>query len=89
MKNGGIFDKHGHHIGWYEDGVLYDRHNRALGFTGSHTGYLPSTPGMCGEPGMPGLAGRPGMPGLAGMYGRPGYGGWSQTTLEDFVEQKV
>jgi hypothetical protein len=86
ISGDGLFSLTGRHIGWYEDGVIYDRHNRSLGFTYDATGHLPSRPGTSGTPGMPGLSGRPGRPGFSGMSGRPGYGGWSDIDLTDYFK---
>lgn len=74
----------GSHLGWYEDGVLYDRKNRTVGFCYGATGHVPSRPGLTGTPGMPGFAAAPGLPGLAATPSRPGYGDWSDTDLENF-----
>ena len=74
----------GAHLGWYEEGVLYDGSNKAIGFTRDATGYLPSHPGLSGRPGRPGFSGIPGQPGFSGVPGRPGYGGWSDVPLEEF-----
>lgn len=78
------YSLNGVHLGWYEGGVLYDRANRAIGFSANATGYLPSRPGLSGVPGLPGFSGVPGRPGLAGAQGRPGYGGWSEMELQNF-----
>jgi hypothetical protein len=86
ISGDGVFSLIGNHIGWYEGGVIYDHHNRALGFTHHASGYLPSRPGTSGAPGIPGLSGRPGRPGLSGMSGRPGYGGWSSISLTEYFK---
>ena len=44
----------GRHVAWYEDGVLYDGSNLAIGFRSRATGYLPSRPGLSQTPDMPG-----------------------------------
>ena len=76
----------GRHVGWFENGVLYDSQNRALGFLRDATGYLPARPGTAGSPGMPGFGGTPGRPGLRGIPGRPGYGGWSPADLATYFD---
>ena len=73
----------GDHIGWFEDGVLYDSTNSAIGFTRDAV-RLPSRPAIGGSPGIPGLAGVPGRPGLSESPGRPGYRGWSDLDLASF-----
>jgi hypothetical protein len=81
-----VHSLYGHHIGWFEAGVIYDRYNRCIFFTANATGPMSSRPGLAGAPGMPGFAGAPGKPGLAGAPGRPGYSGsWSQLSFEEFV----
>ncbi|MCT7473463.1 hypothetical protein N5T11_09710 [Aliarcobacter cryaerophilus] len=79
-----MYSLQGRHIGWFEDGVLYDNQNKALGFLRNSTGYLPSRPGMSGTPGMPGFSGRPGRPGLSGTPGKPGRSGWSSNDLANY-----
>ena len=74
----------GRHVAWYEDGVLYDGSNLAIGFRSRATGYLPSRPGLSQTPDLPGFAGRPGRPGLSAVVGRPGSGGWSHIRLDRF-----
>jgi len=81
-----FYSLNGSHKGWYENGVFYDSGNYAIGFLRNATGYLPSRPGLSGQPGLPGLAGRPGRPGLSGAPGRPGYGGWSNYNFEDYFD---
>jgi hypothetical protein len=66
-----VYSLSGHHLGWYEDGVLYDGQNRPLAFTSDSTGYIPYRPGLSGVPGTPGIPGIPGRPGLSGVPGRP------------------
>ena len=74
----------GRHLGWFENGVLYDGSNNAIAFLQDSTGYLPGRPGIGGRPGTPGIPGTPGRPGLSGTPGRSGYGGWSNLSLEEF-----
>jgi len=81
ISRNNVYTLQGSHCGWFEDGVLYDSHNRVLGFLPNATGYLPSRPGIGGTPGTPGFAGHPGRPGFSGAPGRPGCGGWSNEDL--------
>ncbi|HHQ6599936.1 TPA: collagen-like triple helix repeat-containing protein [Serratia fonticola] len=77
-----VYYLRGEHAGWFEDGILYDNHNKALGFLSNATGSLPSSPGLSGTPGMPGFHGTPGVPGFSGVPGKPGRGGsWSSNSL--------
>jgi hypothetical protein len=78
VSGGNIYSLGGRHVGWFDGGVIYDSRNRALAFTRSHTGTLPSVPGLHGTPGMPGFSGIPGRPGFSGTPGMPGRSGWSE-----------
>jgi hypothetical protein len=51
----------GQHMGWFEEGVLYDSSNHAVGFLRNATGYLPSRPGIGGQarPAFPVVRGDP------------------------------
>ncbi len=80
----GAYSLSGRHVAWYEDGILYDGNNHAIGFRSGAIGYLPSRPGLSGTPGMPGFAGRPHRPGLSIVPDRPGFGGWSHIRLSRF-----
>lgn len=86
LSGSNVYSTHGSHVGWFEQGVLCDSHNRALGFLANAVGSTPGRPGLSGTPGMPGFAGRPGRPGLAGTPGPPGRGGWSTHDLHLYFE---
>jgi len=86
-NNFNVYNLRGQHIGWYENGVLFDSKNRVLGFIRTRTGYIPSSPGLCGTPGMPGFSGIPGRPGFSGTPGKPGRGGWSKYDLESYFKE--
>ncbi len=79
-----VYSLNGTHLGWFEDGVLYDGDNNCLAFQSGARGHIPSRPGLGGTPGIPGMPGRPGMPGLSGVPGRSGYGGWSGLDVDSF-----
>ena len=83
-----VYSLNGRHVGWFENGVLYDSKNKMLGFIRNVSGYLPSMPGISGVPGTPGLSGKPGRPGLSGNPGRPSYGGWSEENLGKYFNSK-
>jgi len=83
-KGENVYSLSGKHIGWFEEGVLYDSRNQALGFLRNSIGYLPSRPGIGGTPGNPGFGGRPGRPGFSGVLGKPSRGGWSQNDLSTY-----
>lgn len=73
----------GRHIGWFEDGKIYDINNRVLAFL-RNANNLPYKPGLGGIPGTPGIPGKPGMPGRSGIHGRPGYSGFSNYDVIDY-----
>ena len=80
-----VYSLGGHHLGWFEKGVLYDGQNRVLAFTSDLTGHLPYRPGLSGVPGTPSIPGIPSRPGLSGVPGRPGFSGsWSSLDLKEF-----
>ena len=81
-----LYNRDGDHVGWTEGGVYYDSDNDVIGFVRDHTQDLPSNPGIGGTPGILLFLHRPGRPGFSGIPGRPGYGGWSDTLLEDYIE---
>lgn len=64
--------KSGKHIGWFEEGKIFDSNNRVIAFLKNVNG-LPYKPGFHGIPGTPGLPGIPGKPGFGGKPGRPVY----------------
>ena len=86
MVNNNVYSLNGKHIGWFEDGVLYDSNNNAIAFLRDASGYLPGRPGTSGVPGIPGIPGRPGKSGFSGTPGRPGKGGWSNKTIKQMFE---
>ena len=75
--------KSGRHIGWFEDGKIYDIENNIIAFLKNASG-LPCVPGFSGTPGTPGIPGKPGTPGLGGLRGRPGYHGFSKYDALDY-----
>ena len=79
----------GAHLGWYENGILYDSYNSVLAFSRDAPGYLPSVPDIGGTPGTPGIPGKPGKPGFSGSPARPGYGGWTNYTLDEFLSKAL
>ena len=68
----GLFSwRNGQHVGWMENGWVFDIRRRPVAFTRNATGG-PARPGRRGVPGRPGVPGKPGKPGRAGMRGKPG-----------------
>ncbi|MGO9965130.1 MAG: 4-fold beta flower protein [Acidimicrobiales bacterium] len=67
----------GQHVGWFEEGWIWDSNNDALAFV-RHAIGGPARPGIGGTPGQPGRRGKPGRPGRSGVPGKPGRSfGWS------------
>lgn len=82
-----VFSLKGEHIGWFEEGVLYDIQNQVLGFVQSARGLQLESPALGPEPAMPALAKRPCAPTLRGRTARPcGSGGWSHVCLATYLE---
>ncbi|SRR5229473_7319750 len=86
IGGGNVYSLQGHHVGWFDGGVVFDSDNRVIAFSGDHTAGLPWVPSLGGTPGIPGFAGVPGRPGLSGAPGRPGRGGWSQHDVDLYFE---
>jgi len=71
-----VYDKHGHHIGRFNNGKLFDRQGRIIATT-SGSSY----------PGMAGIPGKPGRPGFSGDSGDPGYSGsWANKNFKEFFD---
>jgi hypothetical protein len=84
-----VFSLKGEHIGWFEEGVLYDVHNKVLGFVPAAKGLLLDGPALAPEPAMPALSKRPCAPTLRGRSARPcGGGGWSHACLATYLEYR-
>lgn len=81
-----VFSLKGEHIGWCEDGVFYDVHNKVLGFVPGASGLALDVPALAAEPPMPTLGKRPCVPGLRGRASRPPGHGWSATCLASYLE---
>ncbi len=85
----GVFAMPGEHIGWFEDGVLYDSNNCALGFVEANKGLSLVTPVVMPAPSMPVFPRRPSTPRLHGKSGRPEPGGWSTHSLDTYFNPRV
>lgn len=84
-----VFSLKGEHIGWFEDGVMYDVQNNVLGFVPGARGALPETPALAPEPPMPAFSKRPCAPTLRGRTARPrGSAGWSASCLPTYLEYR-
>jgi hypothetical protein len=80
----GVFALAGEHIGWFEDGVLFDSDNCALGFVSAAKGLKLVTPAVVSAPAIPQLPRRPSTPRLHGKPGRPEPGPWSSRSLTSY-----
>jgi hypothetical protein len=80
----GVFALPGDHIGWFEDGVLFDSDNCALGFVNAAKGLKLVTPTIVSTPAIPPLPRRPSTPRLHGKPGRPDPGPWSRHALDAY-----
>jgi hypothetical protein len=81
-----VFSLRGEHIGWYEDGVLFDIHNRILGFIPGATGLRTEPPALAPEPPLPAFSKRPHVPTLRGRVARPSGRGWSASCLASYLD---
>ena len=82
-----LFSITGEHIGWCEDGVLFDVDNRMLGFVPGAPGLAHDFPAMLAPPPMPTLSKRPHVPTLRARPARPARSGWSTCALGDYLER--
>ncbi len=79
-----VFSLTGQPLGWLEKGVLRDRKGGIIAFTRWAGNWLPSVPGMSGEPASPSIPGPPARPGFAGTITDPGSGSWAGKSIRDF-----
>ncbi|RSZ59990.1 hypothetical protein HF313_14840 [Massilia atriviolacea] len=80
------FSIKGEHIGWFEDGVLYDVENRILGFLAGARGMAHDFPALQPPPPEPVFGKRPNVPTLRARPVRRPAGGWSRHALADYVD---
>lgn len=83
-----MFSLKGEHIGWFEDGVMYDVQNRVLGFIPGARGLALDMPALAPEPAMPVFSKRPYVPGLRGRTARPLGSGWSDACLASYLAER-
>ena len=83
-----VFSLKGEHIGWFEDGVLFDVHNQVLGFVAGAKGLAPDMPALAPAPALPAFSKRPYAPTLRGRTARPHGAGWSPSVLTTYIEQR-
>lgn len=82
-----MFSLSGEHIGWYEEGVIFDLHNDVLGFIPGAPGLRLEAPALACEPPMPAFSKRPHVPTLRGRGARPKGKGWSAFCLAAYLGQ--
>ena len=76
------FTLSGEHVGWYENGVLWDEKNHCVGFTAEATGDIPSRPDLAQTRPMPDIGKSPKRPAIEGAPIRPEQAGWSNVPLD-------
>lgn len=79
-----VFSPKGEHVGWFEEGTLFDIDNKVLGFVAGAS--LPglALPALAPEPPEPALSKRPCVPTLRGRTARPRGQGWSARCLASY-----
>ena len=81
-----VFSLRGEHIGWFENGVLFDVDNQILGFLAGATGVKPDFPVPAAAPPVPVLSKRPYVPTLRARPVRQASTGWSRHSLADYID---
>ena len=81
-----VFAINGEHMGWFEDGILYDVANHKLGFVPGARGLGTRAPALGPTPPMPPLGKRPLVPPLRGRPARPPERGWSPHRLLHYFD---
>jgi hypothetical protein len=82
-----VFSLKGEHIGWYEDGVIFDIHNNVLGFIPGAAGLPLDAPALAPEPALPAFSKRPHVPTLRGRVARPSGHRWSAFCLASYLDR--
>ncbi|MDM5176907.1 hypothetical protein PO883_06810 [Massilia sp. DJPM01] len=80
------FSLRGEHIGWFEDGVLYDVDNQLLGFLAGARGMAHDFPALLAPPPEPVFGKRPTVPTLRARPVRRPAGGWSRHGLPGYID---
>ena len=81
------FALRGEHIGWFEHGVLFDVHNRKIGFLAGALGLGGASPPLADAPPLPAFPRRPNVPPLRARLARPTASGWSGQRLGDYLDR--
>ncbi|UUZ54745.1 hypothetical protein LP419_01475 [Massilia sp. H-1] len=81
-----VFSLKGEHIGWFEEGVLFDIHNNVLGFIPGAAHRCLEAPALEGRTGAAGLQKRPQVPNLRGRIARPAGRAWSAFCLSSYLD---
>jgi len=80
-----VFSLKGEHIGWYDDGAIFDIHNNVLGFIAGAPGLPLEQPALAPEPALPAFSKRPHVPALRGRVTRPSGKRWSAFSLTAYL----
>lgn len=80
------FSVRGEHLGWFEDGVLYDVENCPLGFLDGARGMALAVPALQPAPPEPVFGKRPNVPPLRARPVRRPANGWSRHVLADYID---
>lgn len=81
-----VFSLKGEHIGWFEEGVLFDIHNNVLGFIPGAAHRRLEAPALAAEPALPVFKKRPQVPNLRGRIARPAGRAWSAFCLSSYLD---
>ena len=83
-----IYSPTGHHVGWFENGVLSDAENQCVGFTSDATGKVPTRPELKGDRPMPNLGESPEPPEFTAIPNQPEAGDFSTIPLDYVFDDK-
>lgn len=83
------FSLRGEHIGWFEEGILFDADNRIVGFVAGARGLPRDFPSPEPAPPLPLFGKRPLAPPLRARPVRRPSSGWSSHLLGDYLEQRA
>ncbi len=78
-----VYSLRGAHVGWLENGVLYDVNNDIVALSTNASGHIRFISHKKFTPAIPPIPETPEIPPLADAGWRPLYGGRSNKTLED------
>ena len=82
-----VFSLKGEHIGWFEDGIVFDIDNKVLGFVPGAKLAPAEAPPLASQPATPVFSKRPHVPTLRGRAARPHAQGWSRHSLAGYLSR--